>query len=123
MKIHALLLPLSLAVLVGCSPTSDQAQVSVPSTIAAKPEMGPSTAEVASQASASGEVTAVDASASTVTIQHGPVAELDWPAMTMTFQAPDVDLDEVAVGDRVSFDFTSSGMNATITALTQTEDD
>lgn len=55
-------------------------------------------------ASAEGIVTAIDDAAGTITIDHGPVPEVDWPAMTMAFSADD-DLDEVAAGDRVTFEF------------------
>src|SRR3546814_14458105 len=70
-------------------------------------------------ASATGTVQSVDASAGTVTIDHGPVDALRWPAMTMTFQAPDVELGAIEKGDQVSFEFTSTGMDGTITSITE----
>ncbi|MUV13385.1 hypothetical protein GN331_04100 [Lysobacter sp. HX-5-24] len=78
----------------------------------------PETAQAAATASASGTVEAVDAAAKTITIAHGPVEALKWPAMTMTFKAPDVDLASVKQGDQVEFEFTSSGMDGTITKIT-----
>ena len=77
----------------------------------------PATSPAASTASATGIVEAVDPAAKTVTIAHGPVAALQWPAMTMTFKAPDADLSSLKQGDHVSFEFTASGMDATITAI------
>src|SRR3546814_20352932 len=70
-------------------------------------------------AAATGTVQSVDASAGTVTIDHGPVDALRWPAMTMTFQAPDVELGASEKGDQVSFEFTSTGMDGTITSITE----
>jgi Cu(I)/Ag(I) efflux system protein CusF len=72
---------------------------------------------VAKHASATGTITAIDPVAKTVTIDHGPVPALDWPAMTMTFQAPGVDLSGFEQGDRISFEFSASGMTATVIAL------
>jgi len=106
---------LSLGLLAACSsPTEEPAatQTSAPSpAVPASP--------AATSASASGVVTAVDPTAKTIKIAHGPVPELEWPAMTMTFRAPDTDLTAIRQGDRVSFEFTSTGMDGTITSLTR----
>lgn len=119
MKTNLYVFSLPLLLLAGCSSPSDQTQGSATDSVATSVQSGPSTTATATQASATGLVTAVDPSAKTVTIQHGPVAALDWPAMTMTFHAPDADLGATKVGDHVTFDFTSSGMDATITSLTR----
>jgi len=37
----------------------------------------------------------------------------------MTFKAPDVDLSAIKQGDQVSFEFTSVGMDGTITSITR----
>jgi len=60
----------------------------------------------------------VDATAGTVTIAHGPVDALKWPAMTMTFKAGSVDIAGLKSGDQVDFEFTSTGMDGTLTKLT-----
>lgn len=112
MKIAGLLL--TLAVSVGCSSPLDDVDGPVNPPAAAKPS-GNSTAT--STASASGVVEAVDVAAGTITIAHGPVETLRWPAMTMTFKAPDADLASIKQGDRVVFEFTSIGMNGTITTI------
>lgn len=128
MKTTALIF--TIALLAGCSSPSGDANAPAP---AAHPEtpasanaspspstesmpiMGTETAAIT--ASASGTVEAVDTAAKTITIAHGPVDALKWPAMTMTFQAPDVDLAAIKKGDHVAFEFTSSGMNGTITKI------
>ncbi|MBS7457901.1 copper-binding protein [Coralloluteibacterium stylophorae] len=107
---------LSLGLLAACSsPTDEQAAAQTTATDPAAPASPAATA--AKSASANGVVEAVDTAAETITIAHGPVPELEWPAMTMTFQASDVDLTAIRQGDRVSFEFTSSGMDGTITAI------
>jgi len=81
------------------------------SSVAASP--GTST----SSASATGVVEAIDSSRGRITIAHGPVASLQWPAMTMTFQTGAVDVRAIEPGDHVSFEFTATGMHATLTAI------
>lgn len=120
MKIPGLLL--TLALLAGCSSPSDDA--GAPSTTANPARPSGSTATPAAPtdpttASASGVVEAVDVAAKTITIAHGPVDALKWPAMTMTFQAPDADLSSIKQGDHVTFEFTQTGMNGTITTITR----
>ncbi|MBS0475245.1 MAG: copper-binding protein [Xanthomonadaceae bacterium] len=73
----------------------------------------------ATMASASGKVEAVDTTAGTVTIAHGPVEALKWPAMTMTFKAGDIDISGLKSGDQVDFEFTSTGMDGTLTKITR----
>ncbi|RZZ87980.1 copper-binding protein [Pseudoxanthomonas winnipegensis] len=72
-----------------------------------------------SVASASGKVEAVDITAGTVTIAHGPVEALKWPAMTMTFKAGSVDISGLKFNDQVDFEFTSTGMDGTLTKITR----
>lgn len=107
---------LTVVLLAACSsPTDEQArraETTTPTAPAAPAE------QPVTSASTTGLVTAVDPPAKTITIAHKPVPELQWPAMTMTFQAPDVDLSGIKPGDHVSFEFTSTGMNGTITSLT-----
>jgi Cu(I)/Ag(I) efflux system protein CusF len=71
----------------------------------------------AKQASATGVVQSVDEAAHSLVIAHGPVESLGWPGMTMTFQAPDVDLSAIKAGDAITFEFTSTGMDGTITSI------
>lgn len=118
MKIAAMLLVLALGT--ACSQT-DQGPApeaaTPPPAASTEPAPVPPTA-APSTASATGVVEAVDPAAKTVTIAHGPVESLKWPAMTMAFKAGDVDLSSIKQGDRVSFEFTSTGMDGTITSIT-----
>ncbi|MDQ3039136.1 MAG: copper-binding protein [Pseudomonadota bacterium] len=119
MKTTILLSSLLLTLLAGCSEPTNRSPVAEPGAAAPAAQPTPASSPAMTSASATGVVTAVDPSAKTVTIEHGPVAALKWPAMTMTFQAPDADMTAIKAGDRVSFDFNSSGMDGTITALRQ----
>ncbi|MBB1062053.1 MAG: copper-binding protein [Dokdonella sp.] len=74
----------------------------------------PAEASAAVTASATGTVQAVDAAASKITIAHGPVEVLQWPAMTMAFKATPEQIASVRAGQKVQFEFTAEGMNATI---------
>ena len=117
----------ALGLLVGCSSeTNDQNPTTPEAAAPAAPAAGADGMDgmqrdsaTATTASATGTVQSVDASAGTVTIDHGPVEALQWPAMTMTFRAPDVDLAAIEKGDQVSFEFTSTGMDGTITSITK----
>jgi Cu/Ag efflux protein CusF len=65
-----------------------------------------------------GEVTAL--ASDSVTIDHGPIAEIGWPAMTMAFKAPSSSPDlvtDVAVGDRVNFEFRESDGDHVLTSI------
>ncbi len=68
-------------------------------------------------AMATGTVDKIDVAAGTITISHGPVESLNWPAMTMGFKATPDQVASVQVGKQVSFEFSSSGMDATITTI------
>ena len=119
MKIAATLLVLALGT--ACSQT-DQSPApeaaTPPPAVSTEPAPAPPTA-APSTASATGTVEAVDPAAKTVTIAHGPVESLKWPAMTMTFKTGGIDLSSIKPGDHVSFEFTSTGMDGTITGLTR----
>ena len=95
-----------------------------PDTPAAPPAAAPAPAPTpappataAKRGATSGIVQAIDMTAKTITIAHGPVEGLGWPAMTMTFQAPNTDLAAFKAGDKVSFEFDSTGMDGTIVAI------
>mgnify|MGYP000536547001 FL=1 len=70
-------------------------------------------------ASAEGTVTAIDAEAGTITVDHGAVPEIEWPAMTMGFEADEQLRQDVAVGDAISFEFTTGEGGNTITSITK----
>jgi Cu(I)/Ag(I) efflux system protein CusF len=110
-----------LVLLAGCSrPTGETPSPPVSDTVTPSNSTDtPAASSAASTVSATGVVEAVDPAAKTVTIAHGPVAALQWPAMTMTFKAPDADLSSLKQGDHVSFEFTSTGMDGRITAITR----
>ena len=74
-------------------------------------------AAAGTQASATGTVESVDAKAGKITIAHGPVDALKWPAMTMTFKAGATDISSIKQGDQVAFEFTSTGMDGTLTRI------
>lgn len=127
MKPSDVISPLLLALLAGCSAPSgntgaaeSNAAPATPASITPASTMpaGDSAMAPATRASATGTVKSVDFAAKTVTIAHGPVAALQWPAMTMTFTAPNSDLVAIKPGDEVRFEFTSTGMDGTITAIT-----
>lgn len=68
-------------------------------------------------AKATGTVKKIDSGKGTVTIAHGPVAALGWPSMTMGFKAEPEQLKDLKEGDEVEFEFTSKGMDSTITSI------
>ncbi|MFW2445797.1 MAG: copper-binding protein [Qipengyuania pacifica] len=70
-------------------------------------------------ASAEGTITAIDADAGTITVDHGAVPAIEWPAMTMGFEADEQLRQDVAVGDAISFDFTTGESGNTITSITK----
>ncbi|MDE1943738.1 MAG: copper-binding protein [Betaproteobacteria bacterium] len=66
----------------------------------------------------SDRVTAIDKSAGTITFRHGPIPGMHWPAMTMEFKANPASLvDQVAVGDTVTFDVKVEGSLDEVTAV------
>lgn len=69
-------------------------------------------------ASASGTVTAIDAEAGTVTIDHQAVPELEWPQMIMAFDATEEVRGDVAVGDAITFEFSTGEEGNTVTSIT-----
>ena len=120
MKTPAMLL--TIALVTACSPTGKGPPADVANTPAPAVSAEPATApapSAASTASATGVVESIDPTAKTITISHGPVDALKWPAMTMNFKTADVDLSSIKKGDRVSFEFKSTGMDGTITSITR----
>lgn len=71
----------------------------------------------AKTASAKGTVTAIDAEAGTVTIDHEPVPELEWPQMIMAFDATEEVRGDVAVGDAITFEFSTGEEGNTVTSI------
>ena len=71
----------------------------------------------AKSASAKGTVTAIDAEAGTVTIDHEAVPELAWPEMVMAFDATEEVRGDVAVGDTVTFEFSTGEEGNTISSI------
>lgn len=65
-------------------------------------------------ARAEGTIRAVDPEHGTVTLAHGAVPALQWPPMTMPFKATASQLEGLAVGDKVNFDFRNEGGSASI---------
>jgi Cu(I)/Ag(I) efflux system protein CusF len=78
-------------------------------------------AQAATVAKAAGTVESIDETDGKITIAHGPVDELDWPAMTMAFKATPEHVASVKVGQKVHFEFTAHGMDATITRISETK--
>jgi Cu(I)/Ag(I) efflux system protein CusF len=145
MKIQSLLF--TLALLAGCSSSNDNANPATPdassatlpaaAATAAAPATATTTGEATESmpamtntatpppavpaattaASATGVVKAVDPVAKTITLDHGAVAALQWPAMIMTFKTGDVDVSSIKPGDHVAFEFTSTGMDGTLTKI------
>ncbi|MFG3453121.1 copper-binding protein [Stutzerimonas stutzeri] len=68
-------------------------------------------------ATAIGTVKEVNTESGTVTIAHGPVEALGWPSMTMGFKAKPDQLQKLKEGDQVEFEFSSKGMDSTITRI------
>ena len=114
MKMPALLLVLALGT--ACTPPDNGPASEAATPPTTEPAPAPP-APAASTASATGIVEDVDPTAKTITIAHGPVESLKWPAMTMTFKAPNADLSTIQKGDRVTFEFSSTGMDGTIVAI------
>lgn len=66
---------------------------------------------------ASGTLRAIYATHGSVTIALGPVAELKWPAMVMPFRIDARQLEGLAVGDAVEFEFTNGEMDPRIVTI------
>jgi Cu/Ag efflux protein CusF len=65
-----------------------------------------------------GEVRKIDKAAGKVTIKHGPLENLGMPPMTMVFRVQDPALlDQVQVGDKVSFVAEKIGGQYTVTKI------
>jgi Cu(I)/Ag(I) efflux system protein CusF len=122
---RSVLVLLAASLLAACSSPQDDAapseRVATPPAVEARtadaPGAGAPAPPAGQLASASGVVESVDAAAKKITIAHGAVESLKWPAMTMSFHAPNADLTMLKAGDRVIFEFASSGMDGTITKI------
>ena len=121
-------LALSVLLITGCNAAPDapapvaSPAAPAPAADATQPPMPPpmpAPAAEAKHASATGEVQSVDTSAQSLVIAHGPVDALGWPGMTMAFKAPGVDLSGIKAGDSVNFEFTTVGMDGTITSISK----
>ena len=109
------------ALISGCSKAPEESTTTLAAPAVANP-VAPTTAApagLAKRASAVGVVQSLDAVDHTVTIAHGPVEALGWPGMTMTFQAAGIDLASIKPGDKVAFEFTSTGVDGTIVLITK----
>lgn len=64
-----------------------------------------------------GTVTAIDIAKGLVTLDHGPVTELQWPAMKMGFEATPDALKDLAIGDKIAFEFQWDGKAGKLTKI------
>lgn len=72
----------------------------------------------AADAMSTGEVRKIDKSTGKMTIKHGPLANLGMDAMTMVFRVRDKTmLDQVKVGDKISFVAEEPNGQLTVTRL------
>lgn len=110
----AIVLTLLAASLAACSKPAEAPQNASP-----EPMPGMSMPAQSRAGQATGVVTAIDAVAGKITLDHGPVAELQWPAMKMGFGATANQLNGIAVGDKVAFQFTVIGTSAEITEISK----
>ena len=83
----------------------------------AMPDMGSQQAMPGATHQATGVVKKIDAKAGRITIAHGAVKSLNWPPMTMPFKISRSQAETLKPGQRVSFEFAVSGMDATITKI------
>ncbi len=109
------------AVLAACDKKPAEPTAEAPA--AAAPASGDAMAGMdmagAAMAKGTGTVTAIDKTAGAITIDHGPIAEANWPAMEMEFKAtPTTLLDNIKVGDNVSFELKMSSGTGEVTAIT-----
>lgn len=75
--------------------------------------------EAGQSASGEGTVTAIDAKAGTITIDHGAIEAVKWPAMTMSFAADEAKRQQVAVGDKVAFEFRTTPSGGELTSISK----
>ena len=80
-------------------------------------KMGDTAAAAAQSAQTTGVVNAIDAAKGKVTITHEPVPSLNWPAMKMGFKIKPKLSSNLAVGQKVDFDFVMEGRVAVITKI------
>lgn len=84
-------------------------------------EHGSHTTSIAVEAiSATGVVKSIARDENVIRIFHDPIPQLRWPAMNMPFEVSDPAMfDGVAVGDRITYDFTRNGPKNTIVKISR----
>ncbi|MEO6081462.1 MAG: copper-binding protein [Steroidobacteraceae bacterium] len=102
---------LSLALLAGSAGMA----ADIPAMKTAPPAAG--AAERLQTAHAVGTVKSLDSAKGTITLSHEPVPAIKWPAMTMGFKISKELAANIKQGDKVNFDFTTKGMDATVTKI------
>jgi Cu(I)/Ag(I) efflux system periplasmic protein CusF len=83
-------------------------------------EMDPPAARAAEKPQtnhAVGVVKNLDGAKGTIKLAHEPVPSIKWPAMTMEFKISKELAASIKAGDRVDFEFTAKGMDATVTRI------
>lgn len=78
---------------------------------------GPSEKSIDQITHGKGLVKSINLAKGTVTLKHEPIPSLKWPAMTMPFKITWELASSVKPGQQVEFEFTATGMNATITKI------
>ena len=92
----------------------------VPTKLPAANDMASKNMRVAAKIGAgSGKITELDKTGGKITIAHGAIPAFGWPAMTMEFKADPKTLETATVGDRVKFELSRMGNDATVTAITE----
>jgi Cu(I)/Ag(I) efflux system periplasmic protein CusF len=64
-----------------------------------------------------GVVKGLDGARGTIKLAHEPVPSIKWPAMTMDFRIRKELAASIKAGDKVNFEFTAKGMDATVTRI------
>ena len=110
----------TLLFLAACGDAQDEAQPEAAATESAMAPMGGTEAPAATvNAKSTGTITAIDKEAGTITLDHAAIPEADWPAMTMPFAADAATIDDLRVGDKVSFEAEIAGNSGKVTAISK----